>query len=139
MTDVKLNNSYYKSVDKIQGPGILVLHAWWGLNDFIKQLCEKLTKEGYLVIGFGDIFKGDFSENTFTAVLDDVNPIIDLSVHQEITVTLNESLDRILYLKLVYSSVPGATSSAYKIESTIEIENIDGGQLVSRHVGRCIV
>ncbi len=29
------------------GPGVLVLHAWWGLNDIIKSVCDRLAEQGY--------------------------------------------------------------------------------------------
>lgn len=29
------------------GRGVLVLHAWWGLNQFFKTLCERLAHEGF--------------------------------------------------------------------------------------------
>jgi len=29
------------------GPGVIVLHAWWGLNTFFKELCERLAVQGF--------------------------------------------------------------------------------------------
>jgi carboxymethylenebutenolidase len=33
---------------KGNGPGVLVLHAWWGLNDFFKSLCDRLATAGFV-------------------------------------------------------------------------------------------
>lgn len=29
-------------------PGVLVLHAWWGLNPIFKKLCDRLAAEGFV-------------------------------------------------------------------------------------------
>ena len=34
---------------KGKGPGLLVLHAWWGLKPFFKTLCARLAEQGYVV------------------------------------------------------------------------------------------
>jgi carboxymethylenebutenolidase len=39
------------------GPAVLVLHAWWGLNDFIKSLCDRLAVAGYVAFA-PDFFGG---------------------------------------------------------------------------------
>lgn len=37
--------------------GVLVLHAWWGLNQFIKDFCDRLAEEGFLAVA-PDIYNG---------------------------------------------------------------------------------
>lgn len=30
------------------GPGVLVLHAWWGLTEYFTDLCDRLAEEGFV-------------------------------------------------------------------------------------------
>lgn len=32
------------------GRSVLVFHAWWGLNDFIKSFCRRLAGEGFIAL-----------------------------------------------------------------------------------------
>jgi carboxymethylenebutenolidase len=34
--------------EKGHGPGVLVLHAWWGLTPFFEGVCERLAEEGFV-------------------------------------------------------------------------------------------
>ncbi len=40
-----------------KGRPVLVLHAWWGLNQFIKEFCNRLAKEGFVTLA-PDLFNG---------------------------------------------------------------------------------
>jgi carboxymethylenebutenolidase len=43
------------------GPGVLVLHAWWGLNETIKGVCERLAEEGFVAFA-PDLYHGQVAD-----------------------------------------------------------------------------
>ena len=56
--DITLTGYLYWD-DKISGkrPGVLVIHEWWGLNDYAKGQAERLAAEGYVAFAldmYGD-------------------------------------------------------------------------------------
>jgi len=61
-TEIKLQvkdttaNAYLASTEN-GGPGILVLHAWWGLNPFFKQVCDQLAGQGFTALA-PDLYQG---------------------------------------------------------------------------------
>ena len=48
---------YLASPSKSIGPGVLVLHPWWGLNDTIKAFCDRLSNEGFTAFA-PDLYHG---------------------------------------------------------------------------------
>ncbi len=45
-----------------KGPGVLVLHAWWGLNDTIKAFCTRLAEAGFVAFA-PDLYHGKVADN----------------------------------------------------------------------------
>src|SRR5512136_2436073 len=43
------------------GPGVLVLHAWWGLNDTIKSFCKRLAASGFVAFA-PDLYHGKVAD-----------------------------------------------------------------------------
>lgn len=41
---------YLTVPDSGTGPGILVLHAWWGLTPFFKTVCDRLAAAGFVAL-----------------------------------------------------------------------------------------
>jgi carboxymethylenebutenolidase len=51
-------------------PGVIVLHAWWGLNSFFKQLCDRLAAEGFIA------FAPDLNEGRVAKTVDEAKEIM---------------------------------------------------------------
>jgi carboxymethylenebutenolidase len=43
-------SAYLVRPDSGTGPGVLVLHAWWGLTPFFKGVCDRLADEGFVAL-----------------------------------------------------------------------------------------
>lgn len=50
-------NGYLALPESGRGPGVLILHAWWGLNDFIKQLTDRFAQAGFVAFA-PDLYHG---------------------------------------------------------------------------------
>jgi carboxymethylenebutenolidase len=44
-----------------KGPGVLVLHAWWGLNGTIKAFCTRLAEAGFIAFA-PDLYHGKVAD-----------------------------------------------------------------------------
>ena len=44
-----------------RGPGVLVLHAWWGLNATMKGICDRLAEAGFVAFA-PDLYHGKVAE-----------------------------------------------------------------------------
>ena len=51
--------------DNLMNPALIIVHEWWGLNEHIKSVAERFSKEGYVVLApdlYGGILTKDPQE-----------------------------------------------------------------------------
>ena len=41
-----------------RGPGVVVIQEWWGLVDHIREVCDRLAREGFVALA-PDLYRGD--------------------------------------------------------------------------------
>jgi carboxymethylenebutenolidase len=49
--------AYLATAETGSGPGVLVLHSWWGLTDHFKRVCDRFAAEGFTAIA-PDLYHG---------------------------------------------------------------------------------
>ena len=94
MIDLQVNEKSAKAFlvysDKKDGEGLIVLHAWWGLNEFIKQFCKNLAEEGFLVLA-PDLYQGKVATS-----IPEAEKYSDELDSNEINLILQNSVDFLL-------------------------------------------
>jgi carboxymethylenebutenolidase len=55
--DETVQGVLYKPSDKGPFPAIIVIHEWWGLNDWVKDQASKLADQGYVTLAI-DLYRG---------------------------------------------------------------------------------
>lgn len=55
------NTAYVVAPQADKAPGVLVLHGWWGLTRFVRQVCDRLADAGF-VAAAPDLFDGQTAD-----------------------------------------------------------------------------
>lgn len=58
----------YLALPEGQGPfpAIIVIHEWWGLNDWVQQNTKRLAREGYVALAI-DLYRGSVTDDAEAA------------------------------------------------------------------------
>ena len=62
---------YLSLPSQSNAPGVLVLHAWWGLNLFFESLCDRLAAEGFAA------FAPDLREGHIATTIEEAKQLIN--------------------------------------------------------------
>lgn len=53
-----ITHPHYIAIPKSgSGPGVVILHSWWGLNSFFRGLCDRLAEAGFVALA-PDLYNG---------------------------------------------------------------------------------
>ncbi|MGC2248953.1 MAG: dienelactone hydrolase family protein [Terriglobales bacterium] len=60
--DETVNGMIYTPAGKGPFPALIVIHEWWGLNDWVKEQASKLADQGYVALAV-DLYRGKVADN----------------------------------------------------------------------------
>ena len=71
------------------GPGVLVLHAWWGLKPYFKQFCDRLAAQGFTVLA------PDLRDGQIAQTIDEAKSLMEKSDGQLVGDTVMTAKDHL--------------------------------------------
>jgi carboxymethylenebutenolidase len=94
-SDIKLKvngkevNAYFAAVG---GPAVLLLHAWWGLKPFFKEICDRLAEQGFTVLA------PDLRDGHIAKTIDEAKALMEKSDDQFLGDTVMAAKDHLFAL-----------------------------------------
>jgi carboxymethylenebutenolidase len=85
-------NAYLAAPEK-GGPGVLVLHAWWGLKPFFKQVCDQLAEQGFTALA-ADLYQGRVAKT-----IDEAKALMENRDNELMAETVKTATDHLLSLR----------------------------------------
>ena len=67
-----------------EGPGVVVIQEWWGLNDQIKEVCDRFAEEGFVALA-PDLYRGKATTEPEQAGKDMAGAVDFLAEHEAVT------------------------------------------------------
>ena len=125
------------------GPGVLLLHAWWGLKPFFKQVCDQLAEQGFTVLA------PDLRDGQIAQTIDEAKALMEKSDGQFVGDTVMTAKDHLRglvkgKLGIVGFSMGaawGLITAAYKPEQVAALvlfygnEGVDYSQVTAKVMG----
>ncbi|MFN8385103.1 MAG: dienelactone hydrolase family protein [Anaerolineales bacterium] len=137
------NANAYLASPSNGGPGVLVLHAWWGLKPFFKEVCDQLAEQGFTALA------PDLRDGQIAKTIDEAKGLMEKSDGQLVGDTVMAAKDHLRGLVngkigLVGFSMGGAwalITAAYKPEQIAAVvlfygnEGVEYGKVAAKVMG----
>jgi carboxymethylenebutenolidase len=95
-------HGYLATPNNDGGPGVIVIQEWWGLDDHIVDICDRLAAEGFVALA-PDLFGGKVTHNT-----DEAAELLQSLPEDQAARDLGGAVDYLLGLPAVTSDRVGA-------------------------------
>lgn len=133
----------YLAAPENGGPGVLLLHAWWGLKPFFKETCDRLAEQGFTVLA------PDLRDGQIAKTIDEAKALMEKSDGQLVGDTVMAAKDHLRgmvngKIGVVGFSMGGAwalITAAYKPEQIAAVvlfygnEGIEYGKVTAKVMG----
>ncbi len=73
------------------GPGILLLHAWWGLKPFFKETCDRIAEQGFIVLA------PDLRDGQIAQTVDEAQQMMDKSDKDQTSAYIQNAKNYLLH------------------------------------------
>ncbi|HET8616926.1 MAG TPA: dienelactone hydrolase family protein [Actinomycetales bacterium] len=95
-------HGYLALPDSGSGPGVIVIEEWWGLDDHIADICDRLAGEGFVALA-PDLFGGRVAHDS-----DEAGQMMEQLPAEQAARDLGGAVDYLLGLDSVTSAKVGA-------------------------------
>lgn len=114
-TGKALNDAYLSLPSVGRGPGVLLLHAWWGLTDEFKGLADRMAREGFLVLA------PDYYQGATATTIEEAKKLRSTMNRKGINMMIKQATDHLVTLPELVGSHVAAVGFSLGCSFAIEI------------------
>src|SRR5215469_17977023 len=104
--DGSLAPGYLATPEGATGPGVVVLHEWWGLTEPVRQACDRLAAAGFVALA-PDLYRGETTASVEEA------EVLGAALDQQVERWRGDIWGALRFLRQHGASSPAASRGAF--------------------------